>query len=177
MLTGDVGTWSGSPSTFAYQWTRCSAAGAACTPIGGATGSTYTLTPGDIGATLTLTVTATGVGGAASATVGPTQPVAAAPVPAPVVGSLTATADTAGAVQADDGRATLTWQPGAVPAGLTPILAPFTGTLSIPGTEIALGVAACPRAGSRGRSTSHTPRPSPRAPCSATRPTRRSTPR
>ncbi len=63
VLTGDVGTWSGAPSTFAYQWTRCSGAGAACTAIAGATGSTYTLTPGDIGATLTLTVTATGVGG------------------------------------------------------------------------------------------------------------------
>ncbi|HXH98096.1 MAG TPA: hypothetical protein VNH40_12895, partial [Gaiellaceae bacterium] len=67
--------------------------------------------------------------------------VAAAPLPEAVPGSLTAQPAQAGNVQSEDGRASVTWQPGAVPNGLTMILAPFTGTLSVPGTEIALGVA------------------------------------
>jgi lysozyme len=59
-LTADVGTWTASPSRFAYQWQRCDANGAACVAIVGATGSTYALTPDDLGSTVTLSVTATG---------------------------------------------------------------------------------------------------------------------
>jgi lysozyme len=116
-LTAAVGTWSGSPTSFAYEWRRCDAAGAGCTTIVGQTTSSYTLTPDDIGATLSLVVTATGKGGS-QATVVPTTPVISeAPVPAPLVGPVVAQAGAAGAVITSDGRATVAWQPGVVSTG------------------------------------------------------------
>ncbi len=137
-LSSSAGTWSGSPTSFAYEWRRCDAAGAGCATIVGATASTYTLTPDDIGATLSLVVTATGKGGS-QATVAPTTPlVAAAPVPAAVVGSLVAQPGVAGAVVTDDARATATWQPGAVPSGVTVALAALDVVPAIPGTGVSL---------------------------------------
>jgi hypothetical protein len=118
-LTTSVGTWTGAPTSFAYQWRRCNAGGALCTAIVGATTSTYTPTPGDIGSTISLVVTATGKGGSTSATAATTPAVAAAPVPAAVPGSAVAQPGLAGAVVSVDGRATVTWQPGAVPFGST----------------------------------------------------------
>jgi lysozyme len=59
-LTTSVGTWTGAPTSFAYQWRRCDAGGSQCTAVLGAGTSTYTLSPGDIGATVSLVVTATG---------------------------------------------------------------------------------------------------------------------
>jgi hypothetical protein len=46
----------------------------------------------------------------------------------------------AGNLQTDDGRAIVTWQPGAVPVGKTVSLGTFAGTLSLPGTEVSLSV-------------------------------------
>jgi GH25 family lysozyme M1 (1,4-beta-N-acetylmuramidase) len=123
-LTASAGTWSGSPSSFAYQWQRCDPAGAACTPIAGAGATTYLLTPADLGATISLVVTATGAGGSQPATAPTTSAVAAAPVPPAVAGSLVAQAGAAGAVVTTDGSATVTWQPGAVPVGTTVSLGP-----------------------------------------------------
>ena len=145
-LTAEVGTWSGSPRSFTYQWRRC-APGGACVSIGGATLGTYVLTPGDIGSTLSAVVTATGKGGSASASTVATASVAAAPLPAPSTGGQVAQLGEAGNVQSEDGRASVTWQPGAVPDGLDVVIAPYTGTLSIAGSEIALGVAGLPPGG------------------------------
>ncbi len=140
-LTATVGTWSGSPTSFAYEWRRCDAAGAGCTTIVGATTSSYVLTPDDIGATLSLVVTATGKGGS-QATVAPvTAVIAAAPVPASVVGSLVAQAGLAGAVAAADARATVTWQPGAVPAGTAVGLDAADALPAIPGTGVSVTLA------------------------------------
>lgn len=147
VLTGSVGTWSGSPSVFSYQWQRCDASAANCLAIAGAGAPTYTLTPDDIGATLSLVVTATGPGGETAAPTAATTVVAPAPLPAVSIGSQAAVAGVAGNVQSDDDRATVTWQPGAVPNGLTMILAPFTGTLTVPGSEIAIGVGGLPAGG------------------------------
>jgi lysozyme len=133
-LTAAVGTWSGSPTSFTYEWRRCDAAGAGCTTIVGATTSSYAPTPDDIGATLSLIVTATGKGGS-QATVAPTTPaIAAAPVPPAVVGSLAAQAGLAGAVTTTDAHASATWQPGAVPTGTTVGLESTNPALAIPGT-------------------------------------------
>ena len=137
-LTAAVGTWSGSPTAFAYQWRRCDAAGATCIAITDATGSSYALTPGDIDSTLSLVVTATGKGGSQSASAPTSAAVAAAPVPPAVAGSLVAQAGAAGAVATDDGRATVTWQPGAVPVGATVALAPADPALAIAGTGTSL---------------------------------------
>jgi heparan sulfate-N-deacetylase len=60
------GVWNGSgPITLAYQWYRC--VGGTCTAIPGATAADYTLTAGDIGATMKAAVTATNAGGSAPA--------------------------------------------------------------------------------------------------------------
>lgn len=129
-LTGSVGTWNGSPS-FGYAWQRCNALGGACAPIPGATAPTYTLTPGDLGATLSFVVTARNSAGSQAATAPTTAAVAAAPVPPPVDGSLAAQAGSAGAVVTPDGSATVSWQPGAVPAGTTVSLATAGGAVEL----------------------------------------------
>ena len=67
-LTGTNGTWTGTaPISFAYQWLRCDSAGANCSNIGGATSSTYSLVPADVGQTIRFRVTGTNVGGNSSA--------------------------------------------------------------------------------------------------------------
>jgi hypothetical protein len=58
VLTVSNGDWAGSPSSYAYQWSRCDAAGATCVDIAGATTSTYTVAPEDVGSTLRASVTA-----------------------------------------------------------------------------------------------------------------------
>jgi lysozyme len=140
ILTSSVGTWTGSPAKFTYRWRRCNAAGSACIAIPHATGTRRTLTPDDIGSTLSLVVTATGKGGSASATTATTDLVLVAPLPPVSVGSQTARRGLAGNLRTADGRATVTWQPGAVPLGKTVSLTSFGGALAVPGSEVALSV-------------------------------------
>lgn len=71
-LTSTEGTWGGDPSTRAFQWLRCDAAGSACSAIAGATAATYTLTSADVAARLRTRVTATNPGGSAIAESAPT---------------------------------------------------------------------------------------------------------
>jgi GH25 family lysozyme M1 (1,4-beta-N-acetylmuramidase) len=139
-LTASVGTWTGSPKKFAYHWRRCDSAAAACLAIKHATQSHYMLTPDDIGSTLSLVVTATGLGGSASATTAPTGLVVAAPLPPVSIGTQTVAAGIAGNLKTADGRASVTWQPGAVPVGKTVSLGSFSGTLTVPGSEVSLSV-------------------------------------
>jgi len=137
-LAAAVGAWTGSPSTFAFQWRRCDGAGAACAALPGAATSTYVLTPGDIGTTVSLVVTATGKGGSQSATAPTTAVVGAAPVPAAVAGPLVAQPGAAGAVVTADGRATVTWQPGSVPDGTAVSLDAGETTPAIAGSGVSL---------------------------------------
>ena len=82
-LTGSNGSWDGVSVSFAYEWKRCDTSGNACTPITGASSSSYTLGAGDVGTTLRLEVTAKNKNGSAAATSSPTAVVAAAPTPPP----------------------------------------------------------------------------------------------
>jgi hypothetical protein len=66
-LTADPGSWTGSPTSFTYQWRRCDAAGAGCTDIAGATSQTYTVDAADKGFTLRVAVTATNAAGSTPA--------------------------------------------------------------------------------------------------------------
>jgi hypothetical protein len=66
--------------------------------------------------------------------------VVAAPLPPVSIGTQTVRRGIAGNLQTDDGRATVTWQPGAVPVGKTVSLTAFDGTVSVPGSEVALSV-------------------------------------
>jgi len=140
ILTASVGSWTGAPKKFAYRWRRCNAAGVACVAITHAVGSRYTLTPDDIGTTLSLVVTATGAGGSTSATTAATGVVVAAPLPQVSIGAQTAKRAVAGNLQTADGRAVVTWQPGAVHVGRVVHLDTFTGSLNVPGSEVALSV-------------------------------------
>ena len=147
ILTSSVGTWSGSPTKFAYRWQRCDATGLNCVAIAKATHATYTLTPDDLGATDALVVTATGAGGATSAHAAPTAVVAAAPLPPVSTGSQLVEQGVAGNVQTEDARAVATWQPGSVPVGLTFSLGTSGGVLSVQGTEVSVSVPGLPASG------------------------------
>jgi hypothetical protein len=82
-LSSSTGSWTNSPTGYAYQWRRCDSGGANCASIGGATGSQYLLGSGDVGKTLRVAVTATNAAGSASATSNATAVVAPAPGPPP----------------------------------------------------------------------------------------------
>jgi hypothetical protein len=82
-LSASNGTWSGSPSSYAYQWQGCDASGAGCTAIAGASSRDYTAQNGDVGRTLRVAVTATNSGGSTTATSAATSTVASAAPPVP----------------------------------------------------------------------------------------------
>ena len=76
-LSASTGTWSGSPTSFAYRWRDCDASGAGCVDIAGATGSSYLLQAADVGHTLRVVVTATNGSGSTPASSAQTGVVAA----------------------------------------------------------------------------------------------------
>jgi hypothetical protein len=77
-LDGTEGSWTGSPTSFEYQWLRCATAtGGSCEAIEGASNGSYVLTKADIGSTIRLRVTAvnsTGPTSVDSAATGIVQP-------------------------------------------------------------------------------------------------------
>lgn len=58
------GTWTGTPTiAYTYAWQRCDQEGNSCATIPGATSTSYTLTPDDVGQTIRNRVTATNAAG------------------------------------------------------------------------------------------------------------------
>ncbi|MDQ6777186.1 MAG: hypothetical protein M3071_13430, partial [Actinomycetota bacterium] len=86
-LSSTHGSFSGNPTSYAYQWRDCDASGAGCTDVAGATASTYLVVGSDVGHTLVVAVTATNAGGSASVSSDPTAviPPVSGPAPAPPV--------------------------------------------------------------------------------------------
>ncbi len=80
-LSSSAGTWSGIPTSYAYQWQRCNATGGACSPISGATGTQYTPATADVGSTMRSTVVASNAGGSGSATSAPSAVIVVTPPP------------------------------------------------------------------------------------------------
>jgi len=80
-LTGDKGAWSGTPTGYTYNWTRCNKTGGSCSDISGATALTYTLGSADVGNTVRFKVQATNADGSTSATSVPSAVVTAAAKP------------------------------------------------------------------------------------------------
>lgn len=86
VLTCSDGTWTNSPTSYAFQWFSAGVA------VGGATNSTYTLQSSDLGNDITCQVTASNAGGAGTpATSNSVGPIAGVPVNsvAPVVSGST----------------------------------------------------------------------------------------
>ena len=94
-LTTSNGSWSGSPTSYGYQWQRCSSS---CSNISGATSSSYTLAAADVGDTVRSVVTATNAGGSTPADSAQTGTVSAPPAPSntglPVVSGTAQEGDT-----------------------------------------------------------------------------------
>jgi WD40 repeat protein len=63
ILTASSGTWSHSPTSFAYKWKRCDSGGASCRAILQATARSYTLGQSDVGKTLRISVVASNSAG------------------------------------------------------------------------------------------------------------------
>src|ERR1019366_5814248 len=66
-LTEVHGTWANAPTSYTYQWERCSGSPLSCTAISGATAQTYVLTSADAGSTIEVQETASNAGGASAA--------------------------------------------------------------------------------------------------------------
>lgn len=83
-LTATNGAWKYQPTSYAYQWQRCSANDAGtCADITGSTGSTYTVADADLGGWLRLSVKATNLNGTSAAATSGLQQVGAKPTPPP----------------------------------------------------------------------------------------------
>ena len=80
-LTAANGTWTNSPTSFTYAWSKCDQNGNTCAAITGATAQTYKATDTDVGGTLRVTVTATNADGSTPATSVPTAVVSSAAAP------------------------------------------------------------------------------------------------
>jgi hypothetical protein len=77
-LTASTGTWTGSPTSYAYRWQRCASTGTACSDVAGVTGRTYLLVAADVGSRMRVVVTASNGGGSSSASSDATLAVTAA---------------------------------------------------------------------------------------------------
>jgi hypothetical protein len=78
-LSANEGTWSGNPTSFAFQWQRCDIDSLICADVVGASGRTYGVRVADIGTRLRVQVTArsdTRTGTATSAATAVVQPAA-----------------------------------------------------------------------------------------------------
>jgi hypothetical protein len=65
-LTASIGTWTGTPTAYAYQWQDCNSSGASCVNITGATSATRKLATTDVGHTVRVFVTASNAAGSSS---------------------------------------------------------------------------------------------------------------
>ena len=72
-LAAENGTWTGNPTSFAYQWQRCDIDAVICLDVGGATGRTYGVRDADIGFRLRVEVTARNATGSGTALSSPTD--------------------------------------------------------------------------------------------------------
>ncbi|MCW3031279.1 MAG: conserved secreted protein, partial [Solirubrobacterales bacterium] len=78
-LTEHHGTWTNTPTSYAYKWLQCDSLATSCLPISGAESQTYVLSPGDLGHRIEVQEIASNAGGESSpSTSEPTAVVSAA---------------------------------------------------------------------------------------------------
>ena len=68
VLSSSTGTWTDTPTSYTYQWSRAVTSGGTYNAISGAVNSTYTLTSSDVGKFLKVAVTAINSGGSTTDT-------------------------------------------------------------------------------------------------------------
>src|SRR5438105_404789 len=66
-LTAGNGLWANNPTSYTYQWQRCSSSGSGCTNIASATAKTYKLVAADVDNTVRVLVTAANADGKSTA--------------------------------------------------------------------------------------------------------------
>ncbi|HEX4435797.1 MAG TPA: IPT/TIG domain-containing protein [Solirubrobacteraceae bacterium] len=81
VLSASAGTWIPTPTSLAYHWALCNAAGANCVAVSGATGTTFTLPASAVGATVRAVVTGSNASGAGAAAESATSAAIASNVP------------------------------------------------------------------------------------------------
>ncbi len=91
-LTAATGSWAPAPTGYTYQWERCTAAGADCVAIAGATSPAYTVSAADDYHQLAVQITASNADGSTSALSPPSAVVLdangyASPPPPPALAS------------------------------------------------------------------------------------------
>jgi hypothetical protein len=87
-LKASTGSWTHSPTSYAYRWQDCNALGEGCLSVNGANASSYGLTASDRDSTVRVVVTASNAGGqneAASAATGTVVPPAPANTVPPAI--------------------------------------------------------------------------------------------
>lgn len=77
ILTASHGSWTGNPTSYAYQWLRCDSQGGSCNAVDGATSDHYTVQTADVGSRLKVQVTASNKDGSGVAVSRPTAVVQA----------------------------------------------------------------------------------------------------
>jgi hypothetical protein len=131
-LSTTTGTWTGSPTSYSYQWKR------EATNVG-TNSNSYTLVTADVGSTMTCVVTATNAVGSTNATSNTTGTVSANVPLAPTIGTATATAYNTATVRysapSDNGGATITsYTATSSPGGITGTLSTAgSGTITVSG--------------------------------------------
>jgi hypothetical protein len=106
VLSATTGNWKETPTSYAYQWQECDALGIGCLNVGGATASSFMLTPADVGGTVRNVVTASNEGGSTPAASEPSEPIVLPPPPAPtntVAPTVSGTAQVGGTLTASSG--------------------------------------------------------------------------
>jgi hypothetical protein len=90
-LTSSLGTWSPSPNSYAYQWSRANTSSGTYSDISGAISRTYILTSDDLGKFLKVAVIATNSSGSSSPVLSnATSAISAVAPSAPIINSITA---------------------------------------------------------------------------------------
>ena len=99
LLGASTGVWTGIPSTYTYQWSRCDQNGLNCATIPGATGQTYALlASADTSAILMVTVTASNASGSTAAQSSASGNVASGTSPSAIASSIVSGATISGSV-------------------------------------------------------------------------------
>ena len=127
-LTASNGTWANNPTSFRYQWQRCSPAGSDCAAIASATNQNYTLASADVDHSLRVVVTAVNGDGQSNATSQTTDVVSGGNAPTNTFGIYDP--------YADDPKSTLVQLFGGSATPITTVTLSFAGLMPKVGDDL-----------------------------------------